>query len=79
MTEEKENLSFLQLLSVAHKRETILTLKIHKLKILPPVTRIFQTASGEFFFVTVSNLQKKPKPPNNFMQNVGICMRKMPI
>lgn len=63
MAEENENSSFLQLLSVVHKRKTILTLKIHKLKILPPVTRIFQTASGDFVFVTVSNLQRKPKLP----------------
>lgn len=62
MTEENEKSSVLQLLSVVHKRKTSLTLKIHKLKILTPVTRMCQTASGELSSYCCQ-LAKKPHPP----------------
>lgn len=74
MTEENEYSSFLQLSSVVHKGKTILTLKIYKLKILPPVTRVFQTASGEIFVLLFPACKEKAQPlTNNCMQNAGIA------
>lgn len=61
MTEEKENLSFLQLLSVVHKRETILTLKIHKLKILQLLESSRQQV-GNFFLLLFPTCKKSPNP-----------------